>query len=126
MVVSRLGTVLLNTAIMAWIPECVDWANWKEGLAPAGLINAAITFMQKLGRSLGQWMAGLLMGVVGFDAAEAITERILRQILNINGLYQAIFLTLALAPIFLFPISHHKAEEIRNELARRDAPDQET
>lgn len=125
-VVSRLGTVLLNTAIMAWIPECVDWANWKEGLAPAGLINAAITFMQKLGRSLGQWMAGLLMGVVGFDAAEAITERILRQILNINGLYQAIFLTLALAPIFLFPISHHKAEEIRNELARRDAPDQET
>lgn len=119
-VISRIGTVLINTAVLAWIPECVDWTNWKAGAASAGLVNASITFLQKFGRSLGQWLAGLLMGIAGFHVTEAMTPKILRQILNINGLYQGIFLTLAMVPVVFFPISHKKAAEIREALAQRD------
>lgn len=119
-VISRVGTVLFNNAIYAWVPECVDFTRLRDGVGSIGLISASVTFMQKIGRACGQWLAGLFLGFVGFDATQLVTQRITQEILNINGLYQAIGLTIALIPILFFPISKAKGDEIRLQLETRD------
>jgi len=120
MILSRVGTAFLSAAIFAWIPECVDYTNYRDGAASAGMITAGTTFMMKLGRALGQTLAGNLMSAAGFSAAAEITDRIIGQILNINGLYPIIGLCLTIVPILFFPISRERAEQIRAELEERD------
>lgn len=117
-IISRAGTALLSASIFAWTPECVDWTSYKDGVACAGLITASSTFMMKLGRAMGQTLAGWLMSAAGFHGG-AVTEAVIGQILNINGLYPLIGLCLTMIPILLFPISSEEAEEIRRKLAEK-------
>lgn len=119
-IISRAGTALFSAAIYAWTPECIDWVNYKDGIACAGLITAASTFMMKLGRALGQTTAGWLMSIAGFSAGAEVTGSVVAQILRINGIYPIIGLCLTMIPLLLFPISHRQAAEIRDELAARD------
>lgn len=119
-VISRAGTAFLSASIYAWVPECVDYTNWKDGITCAGLITAATTFMMKLGRAGGQSLTGWLMAYAGFDATKVVTEQVIGQILHINGLYSVIGFCLTIVPILLFPISRQKANHIREELTHRD------
>ncbi len=119
-IISKAGMALQAAAIYAWIPECVDWTNYKDGAASAGLVNASVTFTMKLGRALGQSAAGGFMGMAGFTAGASVTKEVVSQILNLNGLYPVLGLCISMVPILLFPISREKAAEIRAYLAERD------
>lgn len=120
-IISKAGMALQAAAIYAWIPECVDWTNYKDGAASAGLVNASVTFTMKLGRALGQSAAGGFMGMAGFTAGASVSEGVITQILNLNGLYPVLGLCLSVVPILFFPISRAKAAEIREYLVKRDA-----
>lgn len=115
-VVSKAGMALQAAALYAWIPECVDWTHYKDGAASAGLVNASMTFIMKLGRALGQSAAGSFIHSAGFQANAAITGAVSTQILNLNGFYPIIGLCLSIIPILFFPISRQKAAEIRQHL----------
>ena len=119
--ISRVGTSFFGSALFAWIPECVDWTTWKEGVSQAALISAMVTFLQKVGRALGQGIAGMCLGIAGFDAELGVTSRAVAEIIRINGLYQMIGLVIALIPILLFPITREKGDEIRKQLLAREA-----
>ena len=119
--ISRVGTSCFGSALFAWIPECVDWTTWKEGVSQAALISAMVTFLQKVGRALGQGIAGMCLGIAGFDAELGVTSRAVTEIIRINGLYQMIGLAIALIPILLFPITREKGDEIRKQLLAREA-----
>ena len=123
-IISKAGMALQAAAIYAWVPECVDWTNYKDGAASAGLVNASITFTMKLGRALGQSAAGGFMGMAGFSAGAEVTRGVIAQILNLNGLYPVLGLCLSILPILFFPISREKAAEIRDYLAERDGKNQ--
>ena len=75
-IISKAGMALQAAAIYAWIPECVDWTNYKDGAASAGLVNASVTFTMKLGRALGQSAAGGFMGMAGFTAGASVTKEV--------------------------------------------------
>lgn len=119
-VISKAGMALQAAALYAWIPECVDWTNYKDGAASAGLVNVSMTFTMKLGRALGQSAAGTFMHLADFQANTSILNAVTVQILNINGLYPIIGLCLSIIPILFFPISRQKAAEIREILINRE------
>lgn len=120
-VTARAGTAFLSSSIFAWIPECVDFINLADGVGSAGILTAATTFVMKLGRAGGQSLAGGLLGLAGFvDANSAITERVVSQILRINGLFPIIGLCFTMLPILCFPISREMAGQNRERIARRD------
>lgn len=120
-VIQRIGSAFYGGALYSLIPDCVDFNRWQTGVGAAALVSATITFAQKLGRSLGSASAGWLLAGSGYVAGEAITDSITGAILNMNGLYQVIGFALTAVPILLFPISRKRGDEIRAELARRDA-----
>lgn len=119
--ISRIGISFFGSAIFAWIPECVDWTTWKEGVSSAALISATVTFFQKVGRAAGQGIAGMCLGIAGFQAELGVSERALAEIIRINGVYQIIGLFIAVIPILMFPISRTKGDEIRAQLLAREA-----
>lgn len=120
-VIQRVGSAFYGGALYSLIPDCVDFNRWKTGVGAAALVSATITFAQKLGRSLGSASTGWLLAASGYVAGEAITDSISTAILNMNGLYQVIGFALTAVPILLFPISRKRGDEIRAELAIRDA-----
>lgn len=119
-VFSYIGAALYGATIFSWVPECVDWTHLYHGAGEAGIISAFVTFSQKLGRALGQWLTGILMGLVGFHAASAVTPGVVGAILNLNGLYQILGYSLTLIPIFLFPISKAGGDQIRKDICERE------
>ncbi|MDL2258799.1 MFS transporter [Eubacteriales bacterium OttesenSCG-928-K08] len=120
-ILSRVGGSFFTPAITSLIPECVDWTNLKEGAGAAALIGATISFLQKMGRSVASGVAGGLLAFAGYTVGAEITQSAVTAILNMNGIYQAIGLCLALVPILLFPINKQKGEELRAALRERDA-----
>ena len=104
----------------SWVPEGVDWTSLHHGAGEADIISAFVIFAQKLGRAFGQWLTGILMGLVGFHAASAIRPEAVGLILNLNGLYQILGYSLTLIPIFLFPISKAGGDRIRKDLSARE------
>ena len=122
-VFSYIGAAFYGSSIFAWVPECVDWTNWRYKISAAGIISASVTFMQKVGRAFGQWMTGALMGFAGFHADGPLTQEVTDVILNLNGLFQVIGFTLTLIPILLFPISRVQGDEIRQKLRDRERED---
>lgn len=122
-IIQRIGGSFFTPAITSWIPECVDWTNLKEGAGAAALIGATVSFFQKMGRSVASGAAGGLLAFAGYNpkVTTEVTETAVKAILDMNGIYCAAGLCLAMIPIILFPISRTKAQEIRAQLDARNA-----
>lgn len=117
---SDVGATLVSTLLFSLIPECVDWNHWNWGAKAAGLISACVTFTQKAGRGIGQWLLGLTLETSGFSAGQAISHSARTALVIVNGPVQIIGFILLLYLALSFPISKKKGEEIRRLLQIRE------
>ncbi len=119
-VMSFVGLGFFNTIIWAMITDVIDDAEVKNGIREDGTIYAVYSFARKLGRAFSSGMVGGLLSLAGYTAATAFEPAVTESIFRISCIVPIVGLTaVALALIFIYPLSKKRVEENCAELARR-------
>lgn len=101
------------------IADVADYSEWQTSRRATGFMYAGILFALKVGLGLGGAAAGWIMGMYGYVANTAQTERAMLGIRLGSSIYPAIALGIALACLALYPISKELTLRIQNELEER-------
>ncbi|MDO5350787.1 MAG: glycoside-pentoside-hexuronide (GPH):cation symporter [Lachnospiraceae bacterium] len=122
--VSYIGLGMFNTVIWAMITDVIDDAEVKNGIREDGTIYSVYSFARKLGQALSSGMIGGLMTMIGYSNAVASNPanypEVLENIFNLSCIIPAVgLIAVALALIFIYPLSKSKVEANVAELARR-------
>ena len=119
-VMSFVGLGFFNTIIWAMITDVIDDAEVKNGIREDGTIYAVYSFARKLGQAFSSGMVGGLLSLAGYTTATAFDPAVTESIFNISCIVPIVGLTaVALALIFIYPLSKKRVEDNCAELARR-------
>ena len=113
--VGNLGFVFANVAVLAMIPDCTDYTEWKFGTAQAGFINATITFMKKFCSSFSTMIVGVALASVGYSASET-SQEVIDMIVNLKIAYPIVLMIVTVILVKLYPITPAFAKTMRAEL----------
>ena len=113
-----LGFVFANVAVLAMIPDCTDYTEWKFGTAQAGFINATITFMKKFCSSFSTTIVGVALASVGYSKTE-VTKEVIDMIVNLKIAYPIVLMVITLVLLKFYPITPAFARTMRAELKER-------
>lgn len=113
-----LGFVFANVAVLAMIPDCTDYTEWKFGTAQAGFINATITFMKKFCSSFSTMIVGVALASVGYSASET-SQEVIDMIVNLKIAYPIVLMIVTVILVKLYPITPAFAKTMRAELKER-------
>ena len=116
--VGSLGFVFANVAVLAMIPDCTDYTEWKFGTAQAGFINATITFMKKFCSSFSTMIVGVALASVGYSASET-SQEVIDMIVNLKIAYPIVLMIVTVILVKLYPITPAFAKTMRAELTQR-------
>lgn len=116
--VGNLGFVFANVAVLAMIPDCTDYTEWKFGTAQAGFINATITFMKKFCSSFSTMIVGVALASVGYSASET-SQEVIDMIVNLKIAYPIVLMIVTVILVKLYPITPAFAKTMRAELKQR-------
>lgn len=116
--VGSLGFVFANVAVLAMIPDCTDYTEWKFGTAQAGFINATITFMKKFCSSFSTMIVGVALASVGYSASET-SQEVIDMIENLKIAYPIVLMIVTVILVKLYPITPAFAKTMRAELKQR-------
>ena len=116
--VGSLGFVFANAAVLAMIPDCTDYTEWKFGTAQAGFINATITFMKKFCSSFSTMIVGVALASVGYSASET-SQEVIDMIVNLKIAYPIVLMIVTVILVKLYPITPAFAKTMRAELKQR-------
>lgn len=116
--VGSLGFVFANVAVLAMIPDCTDYIEWKFGTAQAGFINATITFMKKFCSSFSTMIVGVALASVGYSASET-SQEVIDMIVNLKIAYPIVLMIVTVILVKLYPITPAFAKTMRAELKER-------
>lgn len=116
--VGSLGFVFANVAVLAMIPDCTDYTEWKFGTAQAGFINATITFMKKFCSSFSTMIVGVALASVGYSASET-SQEVIDMIVNLKIAYPIVLMIVTVILVKLYPITPAFAKTMRAELKER-------
>ena len=122
--VSYIGIGMFNTVIWAMITDVIDDAEVKNGIREDGTIYSVYSFARKLGQALSSGMIGGLMTMIGYSDAVAANPsaypEVLDNIFNLACIIPAIgLIAVALALIFIYPLTNKRVEANVAELAGR-------
>ena len=116
--VGSLGFVFANVAVLAMIPDCTDYTEWKFGTAQAGFINATITFMKKFCSSFSTMIVGVALASMGYSASET-SQEVIDMIVNLKIAYPIVLMIVTVILVKLYPITPAFAKTMRAELKER-------
>ena len=116
--VGSLGFVFAKVAVLAMIPDCTDYTEWKFGTAQAGFINATITFMKKFCSSFSTMIVGVALASVGYSASET-SQEVIDMIVNLKIAYPIVLMIVTVILVKLYPITPAFAKTMRAELKER-------
>ena len=116
--VGSLGFVFANVAVLAMIPDCTDYTEWKFGTAQAGFINATITFMKKFCSSFSTMIVGVALASLGYSASET-SQEVIDMIVNLKIAYPIVLMIVTVILVKLYPITPAFAKTMRAELKQR-------
>lgn len=114
------GLGFFNMVIWAMITDVIDDAEVKNGIREDGTVYSVYSFARKIGQAISSGLIGALLSVVGYTQATAFDADVTLGIFRMSCYVPIIGLVLvALALIFIYPLSKKRVEENSAELARR-------
>lgn len=117
---SYIGLGFFNTIIWAMITDVIDDAEVKNGVREDGTIYSIYSFARKLGQAFSSGMIGGLLGVIGYTKETAFDPEVTSKVFDLACIIPAAgLIAVALALIFIYPLSKKKVEANVAELARR-------
>ncbi len=97
--------------IWAMITDVIDDAEVKNGVREDGTIYSVYSFARKIGQALSSGMVGGLLSLIGYTTTTAFDPDVTLGIFRISCIVPMIgFVLVALALIFLYPLSKSKVE----------------
>lgn len=113
---AMIGLGFFNTVIWAMITDVIDDAEVKNSVREDGTIYSVYSFARKLGQALSSGMIGTVLSVIGYNSTVAENPTaypdVLAGIFNWACLIPGIGLVaVALALMFVYPLSKKKVEE---------------
>lgn len=115
-----IGLGFFNMVIWAMITDVIDDAEVKNGIREDGTVYSVYSFARKIGQAISSGLIGALLSVVGYTQATAFDADVTLGIFRMSCYVPIIGLVLvALALIFIYPLSKKRVEENSAELARR-------
>ena len=115
------GMMIVYAVTFSFIPDAVDYGEWRNGVGAPGTVNTVLTFIQKITTGFGTMLISVLLNLVGYEAAAGFGQTPATQegLRLITCLVPAvIFLVSAIGLVFLH-VKAEKMQQIREELAQR-------
>jgi GPH family glycoside/pentoside/hexuronide:cation symporter len=113
------------TPALVWsiYTDVADYGEWKSGRRVTGMAFSAAMFAQKLGISIGPWICGKVLGRVGFDPDEPITEPMIEAFRMIGCVLPGVLAIANGIVLIWYRLSDEEVKKIAAELQerRRDA-----
>lgn len=120
--VKSTGIIVATGYMWALIPEVVAYGEYTTGRRIAGIVNALTGIFFKAGMALGGVVPGLVLAIVGFDAALPKQSLLAEQgILWLVCVIPAALLLLAIYIISKYELSDEKMDEINKAIEERNA-----
>lgn len=114
------GMGYFNTIVWAMITDVIDDTEVRTGVREDGTVYSVYSFARKLGQALSSGLIGGLLSMIGYSEATAFDPAVTESIFKMSCIAPIIgFVALALALIFLYPLSKSKVEENVATLAAR-------
>lgn len=118
-VIAYIGLGFFNLVCWAMIIDVIDDVELKKGVRSDGTVYSVYSFARKVGQAGANGITGVILSSVGYTAATAFDPKVLDGIYNATTLLPAIgFAILALALIFLYPLSKKKVLENNAAIAK--------
>lgn len=109
--IGYIGIGFFNMVIWAMITDVIDDAEVKNGIREDGTIYSVYSFARKVGQALSSGMVGGLLSMIGYTTATAFDPDVTLGIFRISCIIPALgFILVALALIFIYPLSKSKVE----------------
>lgn len=100
--------------------DCVEVVEFQHGKNMSGAIIGLFSLCQKIGYALGAWLAGVLLGVFGYNAMlDVQPDSVLWGINTIMTAVPAAILLIGLILMIRFPINQIKHRKLLNALERK-------
>ncbi|MDD3238725.1 MAG: glycoside-pentoside-hexuronide (GPH):cation symporter [Lachnospira sp.] len=107
--VAYTGLGFFNLVCWAMIIDVIDDIEVKKGVRSDGTVYSVYSFARKVGQAGANGITGMILATVGYTKATAFDKNVLDGIYNSTTLLPAIgFVLLALALVFIYPLSKKK------------------
>jgi len=122
--VNVVGTFIAGpTPALVWAmyADTADYGQWKFGHRSTGLIFSAAQFAQKMGLTIGGFLAGWLLSWMGFVANQQQSDT---SLLGVRILFTAVpagIATLSALTILFYPLKESEVARMEKELAEHRA-----
>ena len=115
------GVGLCTNWLSPWsmIPDTVEYAEWKTGVRPEGVLYGIFFFVTKLGTALAGFIVGNALEMVGYVANAQQTPEALFGIRTILTLLPSAFLVLGIVIISTYPISSEMYNKMLREIEEK-------
>lgn len=121
--IGMLGIACFNTLCWAMITDVIDEDEVRNGERSDGTMYSVYSFARKLGQALSSGLVGAAISAIGYDV-NVYDQGVADALYNCTTIVPAIgFAVLALALIFLYPLSKKKVDANNKILAERHAGD---
>lgn len=127
LVISSIPLGMINTLSSAMIGDCLDYMEYKTGVRQNGLGNACQSFVNKLGNALATCTIILTYSLVNLDLSTIGTAytpnmtvlpvSVRSGMFSLVSIIPAISLLLCMIPIFFYPLTGEKKEQVLQGLA---------
>lgn len=110
------------SVIWGTLADVADYGEWKTGIRAPAFLYTIASFFLKCGGALASWLSGVILTIVGFNAAEFMqTEATVNGLYWANGLYPVVLGVAAIIAILTYRLTDNRLKEIIGELRDRRA-----
>lgn len=115
------GFTIKIVSDLGWgmLPECSDYAEWKNGRRADGLMSSSITFINKFGMAIGGFLCSFLLGLVGFVPNEVQSQACLNMISFLRFGMPILGYIASIISMHFYEITPEKFAEIKKALDER-------
>ncbi len=105
--------------LWSMIGDAADYSEWKTGRRATGFAYAGVVFALKFGLGVGGFIQGMILSGYGYDATAPLTDSGTMGVRMVTTIYPALFIIVAAAILFFYPINHELNLQIAKELEER-------
>lgn len=118
------GLCFFQTAIWAFVTDCIDYHELVTGLREDGSIYSIYSFIRKVGQAVAGGLGGFALSVIGYDATNKVqSASTLHGIYSLNTLVMGIgYMAVGAIILFLYPLNKKRTIKLTEDIvAKREA-----
>lgn len=110
----------VNTLMWALEADTVEYGEWKTGIRTEGVTYALFSFTRKMGQAIGGAAAAYTIGFGGYVAqTEVQPDSAVTAIKIAAGVVPAVVIAIAIAIMFVYPLTESRFRELVREVGQR-------